>query len=259
MGSTTRGIVLLTGGSKGFGRQLARMLLDSGFTVVIVSRTKTADPVLRQAVEGGDDRVMEVTADITDRDGVRRVVRQTLDRYGRLDALINNAGIKLWGEFTTIPSDRFYSVMATNLMAPIWLCYEVLPVMRRQGFGRIVNVGSRAGLRFNGTGTAYCSSKAGLTAFSQALADDCRGTGITVNLLAPPTLTSEQPDFPLHGAQPRAMGPEPVMRVILGLLRPDCTTTGRVFAFHTPLSLLKSVLLDLREYSGHLAGLRHRI
>ena len=253
-------VVLLTGASRGIGRQIAHTLIRRGYVVAMMSRTAATDPVLREAIDIQGPAVAEWQADVGDYQSVRGVVREVLARWGRIDALINNAGQKLFDEFLQIAPAQFEQVVRTNLLGPVYLCNEVVPVMLRQRYGRIINISSRAGLEFYALGTAYCASKAGLIGFSQSLADALRGTDVTVNVLCPPTVLTPEYLEQVPGLDTRRLVKvEQITRVVLDLLQPDCHMTGRIFPFYSPRSFLRGILLDVGKYLQWLPQLRYRV
>lgn len=226
----------------------------------MLSRTATTDLALREAIAHRDTKAAEWQADVGDYASVCAVVREVLDRWGRIDALINNAGQKVFDDFLQISPGQFEQVIQTNLLGPVYLCREVLPAMLEQGYGRIISISSRAGLEFYSQVTAYGASKAGLLGFSQSLADGVRGSGVTVNILCPPTVLTpeylaQRPDLNAR----RLVKVEQIIRVVLDLLHPNCRVTGRIFAFYSPRSFVKGMLQDVRKYVQWFPQLRYRI
>jgi NAD(P)-dependent dehydrogenase (short-subunit alcohol dehydrogenase family) len=253
-------VIVLTGASRGIGKHLALALVKTGYSVAMGSRHRTTDPELLEAIETHDTRVREWELDITDYQCICTLVDQILAWQGRIDVLINNAGQKLFDEFLGIAPVQFEQVVHTNLIGPVSLCYQVVPLMLKQGYGRIINMSSRAGLEFYGQGTAYCSSKAGLIGFSQSLADALKGTGINVNVLCPPTiLTPEYLEQKPNLDRRHLVKVQQIIRVVLDLLNPDCKVTGRIFPFYSSRSFVKSMFMDIHKYIQLLPQLRYRL
>ena len=260
MSESKPNVVLLTGASRGIGRQIARSLIERGYIVAMLSRTATTDPVLCKAIDLRGGRAAEWQVDVRDHHAVCAVVGKVLARWGRIDALINNAGQKVFDEFLQIPPAQFEEVVHTNLLGPYYLCREVVPIMLNQRYGRIVNISSRAGLEFYGLSTAYSASKAGLVGFSQSLADALKGTGITVNVLCPPTvLTEEYLEQEPQLDTRRLLKVEQLVLVVLDLLRPDSHITGQIYPFYSPRSYIRGALLDVVKYLRWFVQLRYRI
>ena len=143
--------------------------------------SETAEIIRNQ---GGE--ALAIPCDVGNEEQVKAMVQQVVDRYGRIDVLVNNAGIMILGEkFLDIDTARWDNIMEVNVRGAYLTCRYVLPVMMEQRRGSIINIGSLAGTgpRFNGA--AYCCSKAALHMLSQCLAEDMREYNIAVNILDP--------------------------------------------------------------------------
>jgi short-subunit dehydrogenase len=178
--------VIITGASLGVGRATAEHFHRSGANVVMVARR--AEPLERAAEaldKGGESgRVLTVTADVANNADLARVVEATLARFGNIDGLVNNAGAHARGKLETRTPEEFSSMIDINLRAPIVLSRMVLPHLRKRG-GFIVNVASLAGkVPLDGAAT-YSATKFGLRAFSYALAEELRGSNVTVSVVSP--------------------------------------------------------------------------
>jgi 3-oxoacyl-[acyl-carrier protein] reductase len=136
-----------------------------------------------------------VSCDVRDEDSVRRMVAHFDARFGRIDVVVNSAGILETGDGRSLtiehtPLDTWRNVLAVNLTGAFLVCREAIPVMKRAQWGRIVNIASRAGRTRAGPG-AYSASKGGLIAFSRVLAGEVGSFGITVNCVAPSRVATE--------------------------------------------------------------------
>ncbi len=177
--------MLVTGGSRGLGLALSRELVREGARLVLLAR----DPEeLRRAREelrerGGD--VLALQCDVTDAAAVEEAVTIALDWYGRIDAVINSAGVIEIGPFDAMGIDDFAVGMATHFWAPLHLARAVVPVMRAQGGGRIVNVSSIGGVVAVPHLAAYSASKFALTGLSEALRAELAKDGIRVTTVVP--------------------------------------------------------------------------
>lgn len=252
-------VIVVTGGSRGIGRQIVWELVHRGNLVAIISRRPTQDISLRKIIDGSDSGVVEFSADVGDQRSVCAVIAQVLAKWGRIDGLVNNAGQKVFDEFIEITPDRFSQTVQTNLLGPYHLCHAVVPVMLEQHYGRIINIASRAGMEFYGTSTAYSASKAGLIGFSQCLADALRGTGVTVNVLCPPTVVTEEylheePKLDTRGL----LQVEVVVRVAIELLSEQSDVTGQAYPFYSPRSYVRAVLRSAVQFAAWFAQLRYR-
>jgi 3-hydroxybutyrate dehydrogenase/3-oxoacyl-[acyl-carrier protein] reductase len=183
---------LVTGASSGTGRDTALALADAGYDVGLVGRrTGLLDEAVAEIAALGRP-ALALTADVTDADAVGAAMKTFLDwSGGRIDVLINAAGITgpLGNPIGEIAVAEFDAVMATNLRAPFLTMSHVLPVMRRQGFGRIVNIGGNHGMRGRAGRSSYSASKWGLRGLTRSAALEAGKDGVTVNIIAPGPIT----------------------------------------------------------------------
>ncbi len=187
-------IALVTGGAQGIGLGIARRLQAEGYGLAICD---VNEPKLRQAgvLLAGAGEVLESLTDVSDEGSVQAAIGAVEARFGRLDALVNCAGILglVEGRPTEVehtPLALWQRVIAVNLTGAFLVSRAAIPVMRRSGGGRIVNVASRAA-RVRSGDSAYSASKGGLLAFSRYLAGDVARYGITVNCIAPSRVETE--------------------------------------------------------------------
>jgi NAD(P)-dependent dehydrogenase (short-subunit alcohol dehydrogenase family) len=184
-------VAVVTGGAAGIGLQYARRFLAEGARVAIAD---VADPGAAAGALGAADRVLVLRADVADAASVRAMAEATVARFGRIDVLVNNAAVFATlrpRPFDEIPEAEWDRVLAVNVTG-IWNCVRaVVPVMRTQGGGRIVNVASA----IVGKGTAlllhYVTSKGAVVAMTRALARELGPSGITVNAVAPGLVLSD--------------------------------------------------------------------
>ncbi len=177
-------VAIVTGASRGIGRAAARRLAAAGAAVVAAARGDHADAVAEE-IRGDGGRSVAVSADVTDPRRIDAMVRAALDEYGRVDVLVNNAGIARDQLALRMSAADWDAVVATNLTAAFNCARAVLRPMIRQRGGRIINVGSVVGRMGNPGQVNYAASKAGLEGFSRALAREVASRGITVNVVAP--------------------------------------------------------------------------
>ncbi|MCZ2829279.1 SDR family oxidoreductase [Modestobacter sp. VKM Ac-2986] len=214
-------VVVVTGGARGIGAELARHLATQGAAVV------TAD-VVAAGGETGDLDITHVQADVSDEASWRDLVAVTLDRHGRIDALVNNAAIYqgLGGKraFTDISVDEWDRVMAVNTRG-VWLGMRAVhPVMRAQGRGRVVNIASSTVHMGVPYFAHYTASKGAVIALTRSVAREVGADGITVNAVAPGLVETEatrslnDPDYLAASAGrravPRAMEPGDLAPVV---------------------------------------------
>jgi NAD(P)-dependent dehydrogenase (short-subunit alcohol dehydrogenase family) len=187
-------ITLITGGTRGIGYALADALLKAG-EVVAITGTST-DGVMRaehKLAAAADDpgRVAGLVCDVRDAAAVELAVRTVVARFGGLDALVNNAGVGVGGPIAELPHDEWNRIIDTNLTGVFNCCRAAIPHLRIRGGGWIVNISSLAGKNPFVGGAAYCASKAGLNAFSEALMQELRYDNIRVTYVMPGSVATE--------------------------------------------------------------------
>jgi NAD(P)-dependent dehydrogenase (short-subunit alcohol dehydrogenase family) len=182
-------VVVITGASSGLGAQLARALVAVGAVPVIAARRAERLAELREELPTAE----AVACDVTNAADRERLVEAVIERFGRIDGLVNNAGMGASGPALRTPTDVFTRVVDLNLVAPFALCCLVAPHMRKGGGRSIVNVASVMGLRAVGEipDAAYVASKAGLIGLTRELASQWGRYGIRVNAVAPGFFASE--------------------------------------------------------------------
>lgn len=172
----------ITGTSKGFGRIWAEAALARGDQVVATARdVKTLAPL----AERYRDRVAALPLDVTDRAAVFKTVAQAKERFGRIDIAVNNAGYGLFGTVEEVSEAEARDQIETNLFGALWVTQAVLPIMRAQGSGHILQVSSIGGVNAFPTVGLYHASKWGLEGFSTSLAAEVAPFGIKVTLIEP--------------------------------------------------------------------------
>ena len=182
-------MAIVTGASRGLGRAVAARLHDRGACVSVNARdaTRAAD-----VARGIGPRAIGVPADVAADHGPASIVEQTLDRFGRIDILINNAALPLTTRFENISAAEWRQAIEVNLTAPFRLIQAVLPSMKAQQYGRIVNISSTAGRMVSTLGGAhYTTSKTGLLGLTRAAAKELGRYGITVNAVCPGMIDTE--------------------------------------------------------------------
>ena len=177
-------VAVITGASRGIGRQTALTLAGAGATVVLTSRGDAAEAVAAEVTAAGG-QALALAADVSDAEAVQRVIETTTERFGRLDILVNNAGITRDQLLLRMKRDDWDAVVATNLTGTFLCTQAVLKTMLKQRSGRIISISSVVGQSGNPGQTNYAATKAGIIGFSKALAREVASRSITVNVVAP--------------------------------------------------------------------------
>jgi NAD(P)-dependent dehydrogenase (short-subunit alcohol dehydrogenase family) len=190
---------LITGTSAGFGRELALAALERGDCVVATARRPET---LHDLVAAAPERVLAAPLDVTRSDQIAAAVAAALDRFGRIDVLVNNAGHGSVGALEEVEPDHLHTLMETMFFGPFALTQAVLPHMRGRGSGAIVQMSSMGGqLSPPGFG-AYCSAKWALEAASEALAAEVAPLGLRVLIVEPGSFRTEFGGARLHQSPP---------------------------------------------------------
>ena len=174
-------VALITGASRGIGRALAEELARKGVNLVLGARSVSAvQEVARQLQQNYGIRTLGVALDVRDRESIRRFVGTALESMDSLDILINNAGVGFEGDVDQITEEEYTTVMGTNLDGPFWLIREVVPIMKQQQQGMIVNISSLAGYVGLPRWSLYHASKFGLRGLTESLRLELKPFGIHV-------------------------------------------------------------------------------
>lgn len=196
MTDASRGIALVTGAASGIGKAIAQALLRGDCRVVAVDRQPTAWASACSSATG--ERLYAVVADITDHAAMRGLKDEVERRWGPVSILVNNAAISpkqangYSAGIIEITQTEWNTVFQVNLTAALVLCQEFLPGMRRQGWGRIINITSLAGrTKSISAGASYMASKSGLIGLTRAIAAEMGPFGITANCVAPGRIVTE--------------------------------------------------------------------
>ncbi len=179
-------VALVSGGNRGIGREIVRQLAGMGITAILGSRDEEKGRAAAEGMEG-DVRVRQL--DVTDEKGIAQLAHDVEEEFGRLDVLVNNAGVSIDGGQRGVDAnlDVVRETLEMNLFGAWRLCEAFVPLMQRNRYGRIVNVSSGLGALndMGGGSPAYRVSKTSLNALTRILASELRGTGILVNSVCP--------------------------------------------------------------------------
>lgn len=181
-------IALVTGAGGGIGRALVRRLHALGYTLALVGRTGEK---LRAAAENCGEDTLFIVGDLADADFVQSVVERTVSHFGRLDLLVNNAGIVFVQNMEDTAYERLDAMMRTNVYAPYILCRDAVAHLRGSDCAAIVNIGSVVSHKGYATQSAYAAAKHALLGMSKALAAEVYRDGIRVHVISPGAVNTE--------------------------------------------------------------------
>jgi 3-oxoacyl-[acyl-carrier protein] reductase len=182
-------VVAITGASAGIGRETARMLAEAGANVVLGARR--VDRLTELVEEIGTESALAVPTDVRDPEQNRAFVRAAVERFGRLDTMVANAGIGMYGGIEDASDEDLIRMLEVNLTGTVWSVRAAVPQMRLQGGGDIIIVASVAGLRGDGNEAVYAATKHGQVGLAGALDREVRREGIRVTALCPAGVSTE--------------------------------------------------------------------
>ena len=184
--------VVITGATSGIGREAAREFAKTGAKVVLAGRRKERLLELAGEIETSGGQALSVQTDVADQAQVEALIEKCVERFGRVDVLVNNAGVAMASRFEAMSLEDFRRLMDVNFWGAVYACRAVVPQMRKQrGGGVILNVSSIFGKRGMPFETAYCASKFALAGFSEALRAELMSEGIDVCTIYPGAVETE--------------------------------------------------------------------
>jgi len=179
-------VALVTGGSRGLGREMATALAEHGADVVLCSRNGTEVGATAREIAAATGRIaLPLVADVSRSDEVGRLVEDTLTRFGRVDILVNNAGVGMRRPLLEVTDEDWHRVVGICLDGPFFVARAVAPHMLRAGYGRIINISSALGSIALPERAAYCAAKGGLLQLTRVMALEWARGGITTNAICP--------------------------------------------------------------------------
>ncbi len=231
---------LITGSSYGIGKSIALLFAREGARIV-VNYSKSEKKALQvvSEIEAIDSRAIAVGADISISSEVKKLLRRTVEEFDTVDILINNAGIIAFGELEEIDDDRLEKVLAVNYKGAFYCCRETVPIMKKNGCGKIVNVSSIAGQQGDhSTAPCYGASKGAMNVLTKSLARQYGPYGINVNAVAPHAIVTPMMEYWDEARQEemrkllpvRRLGtPEDVAQAVLFLVSDEASfITGQI-------------------------------
>jgi NAD(P)-dependent dehydrogenase (short-subunit alcohol dehydrogenase family) len=214
-------VSLITGGTRGIGQALATRLLARGHRVAITGTTPSGVARAERALaeQAGDPgRVLGLTCEVRDTSSVELTLHTVVARFGGLDVLVNNAGIGVGQPVSDLPYDEWNRIIGTNLTGVYHCCRAAIPHLVARGGGWIVNISSLASKNPFVGGAAYCASKAGLNAFSEALMQEVRHDNIRVGYVLPGSVATGFSGRTRTAGADWKLQPDDVAQVIVDLL-----------------------------------------
>jgi len=214
-------IAVVTGGTRGIGLSIAEALLSREASVIVTGRdTSHLEASRKRLSRDRADRLHTVRADVRDPDDAAQAVNAAVERFGGVDILVNNAGVGVFAPVAEMDVTQWHDVIETNLSGVFFCCHAAIPHMRERGGGWIINISSLAGKNAFTSGAAYCASKAGLNAFSEALMQEVRYDNIRVSYVMPGSVSTgfARGTSPSGPADDWKLAPEDVAQVVVDLI-----------------------------------------
>jgi 3-oxoacyl-[acyl-carrier protein] reductase len=186
-------IVIITGGTRGIGKSIAEAFALAGADLIITGRSASSNvpEEIKTANENPDLKISYMSCDLSQKTDIQNLIDSVLAQKGRIDVLINNAGITKDTLFMRMKEEEWNAVIDTNLNSLFYICQPVIKAMSKQRSGSIINMTSVVGLHGNPAQVNYASSKAGMIGFTKALAKEYGRRGIRVNAIAPGFISTE--------------------------------------------------------------------
>jgi NAD(P)-dependent dehydrogenase (short-subunit alcohol dehydrogenase family) len=208
---------IVTGGSRGIGLAIAAALTSRGASVTIcgLDAAHLADAGARLAKAAPGSGVQTFRADVRDYGQVEKLLETTVQRFGGLDILVNNAAVGKFAHVAETSPEDWRTMVDTNLTGVFHCCHAALPHLRRRGGGWIINISSLSGTNAFAGAAGYCATKAGLNAFSEALMQEVRQDDIRVSYIMPGSVST---GFGGHGAADWKLAPDDVAQVVVDLI-----------------------------------------
>lgn len=178
-------VCIITGAGKGFGKAIAKKFADNGAKLALITRTQSDVDDLYREFYGYENKFLAICGDVSDQDTVNSFVAEVKNKFGRIDVLVNNAGMRFRKKFEEITLEEFSLVLNVNVVSMFMLCKAVIPTMVEQKTGKIINISSVVGTLGLPELSAYATSKAAIIGLTKSLSVEYGESNIQVNAIAP--------------------------------------------------------------------------
>jgi short-subunit dehydrogenase len=243
-------IAIVTGASQGIGRATAIELAKNGAHIALVSRNRSALEKVAEEIQSIGREAMVIPTDVTSQDQVNNMVERTLERWGRVDILVSNAGVYYRSAIFDLTADLMERSMQANFLSHVYAVLAVLPHMLEQGSGHIVLVSSMAGKRGAPTDVPYAPAKYALTGFGETIRQELYGTGVEVSTIIPGRVDS---DFVSGREFPWVMPKMPIEWVSKAIVQAIRKRKAEVLVLHFQSRMLYYLNVVLKEVAPRLA------
>jgi len=212
-------VALVTGGNRGIGKAISLAFAREGAKVAVVGRNASTCDEVAAEIKGLGGEAVAIKADVSQEADVANMVATAVERFGRIDILVNNAAVNLpYTALVDLTLDQWNSVVATNLTGPFLCCRAIVPVMMSQRSGKIINMASRGGRRGAAGRAPYRPTKAAIINFSECLAAEVKEYGIDVNTVCPGAVATDMMREITHDNVPAyALQPEDIASLVVFL------------------------------------------
>ena len=209
-----RKVAFITGGTTGIGKEISKELAKAGYDLAINYRTKREDlKELKQEIEKENVTCFCVQADVASYEECETMTKEIMEKYGRIDVLVNNAGITKDNLIMRMKKEDFNQVIDINLGGTFNVTKQIVPIMIRQKEGRIINLSSVVGVAGNAGQSNYAASKAGIIGFTKSLAKELASRNILVNSIAPGFIKTKMTDVLSDSVKENILNQIPLKRM----------------------------------------------
>ena len=198
-------VVVITGASSGLGEATAKLLSVQGAIVVLAARRTERIDKLAADIKDKGGKVLAITTDVTDVEQVRKLVSKAVNEFGRIDVMINNAGLMQQSPLDSGKIEEWNNMIDLNIKGVLYGISAVLPVMQKQKSGHIINVSSVAGHKVTPAGSVYCATKFAVLAISEGLRQEVKPYNLRTTVISPGAVDTELPRHITHEASAKGI------------------------------------------------------